>query len=161
MFEKEDRVGGRSLTVDAYGSPADPLELGASMFVTMNRILYNVTQEFGLPLKEPYGFDDDMAIWDGDRFVYYQEKNTSTWWNWFKIYWKYGRSPSRFRTLVQSTSATLLKMYKAPYFPFRSLTTTSFMLGLNKFTSVSGDQVLSENGVRFTLPSMLDDDEMR
>jgi prenylcysteine oxidase / farnesylcysteine lyase len=122
VFEKTGRIGGRALTVDAYDNPMEPIELGAAFFTTQNDILYGVSHRFGLPLQDPAA---DKA---GD----------------------FGRAPQRLQSLVRTTMATLFKMYKPPYFPFRSLTTTSFMLQLTKITTLTGEQYLKANSVGLT-----------
>src|SRR5690348_8857591 len=43
VFESLPRIGGRSCTVDALNSPQHPTELGASIFVKTNPILYNAS----------------------------------------------------------------------------------------------------------------------
>ena len=60
-----------------YDNPLEPVELGASIFVDVNHILYNATRTFGLPLKDP-GSDEDgiLGIWDGERFVYQQDSRS-------------------------------------------------------------------------------------
>jgi prenylcysteine oxidase / farnesylcysteine lyase len=144
------------LIVNAYDNLLEPVELGASIFVQINEILYNATEKFHLPLKDLNKEEPgDLGVWDGDKFVYYQEEHTSTWWNYFKLFWKYGRAPYRAQKLVQQTITTFLKMYKPPYFPFRSLTTTAFMLELTKVTGVTGEQFLAANNVCH-IPSCMD-----
>ena len=51
VFERSSYIGGRSTTVNAYDDPAHPVELGASIFVSVNEILMNATKEFGLELN--------------------------------------------------------------------------------------------------------------
>ncbi|KAI0599767.1 hypothetical protein F4775DRAFT_549790 [Biscogniauxia sp. FL1348] len=146
LFERTGRIGGRTLTVDVYDNPLEPVELGASIFVDVNRILYNATRDFGLPLKDP-GSDEDgvLGIWDGERFVYQQDSRSWGWWNIAKLLWQYGSAPYYTRRLVQETVSTFLKLYEAPQFPFRSLSTRAYELGLVKATGLTGEQFLSEN----------------
>ncbi|KAI1080946.1 Prenylcysteine oxidase [Whalleya microplaca] len=146
IFERTAHIGGRTLTVDVYDSPGQPVELGASIFVEVNRILYNATQEFNLTFTDP-GADENgiLGIWDGERFVYQQDSESWGWWNLAKLLWKYGTAPYYTRKLVQDTVATFLQLYEAPYFPFRSLSTRAFELGLAKITGVTGQQFLAAN----------------
>ncbi|KAI1498007.1 hypothetical protein F5X99DRAFT_394855 [Biscogniauxia marginata] len=146
LFERTDRIGGRTLTVDVYDNPLEPVELGASIFVEFNYILYNATRTFGLPLKDP-GSDEDgiLGIWDGERFVYEQDSRSWGWWNIAKLLWRYGSAPYYTRRLVQETVATFLQLYHAPNFPFRSLSTRAYELGLVKITGFTGQQFLAEN----------------
>ncbi|KAI1207864.1 prenylcysteine oxidase [Annulohypoxylon truncatum] len=146
IFEKTSHIGGRTLTVNVYDDPLNPVELGASIFVEVNHILYDACKEFNLPLKEP-GTDEDglLGIWDGTSFIYTQDSRSWGWWNIAKLLWKYGSAPYYTHRLVQETVATFLKLYQAPYFPFRSLSTRAYELGLVRTTGSTGEQFLEEN----------------
>ncbi|OTA54505.1 prenylcysteine oxidase [Hypoxylon sp. EC38] len=146
IFEKTSHIGGRTLTVNVYDDPINPVELGASIFVEINHILYNATKQFNLSLTDP-GSDEKglLGIWDGKRFVYTQDSESWGWWNLVKLFWKYGTAPYYTHRLVQDTVGTFLKLYDAPYFPFRSLSTKSFELGLVRITGVTGQQFLAEH----------------
>ncbi|KAI1861499.1 hypothetical protein JX265_009466 [Neoarthrinium moseri] len=146
LFEKTSRIGGRTLTVNAYDDVAQPVELGASIFVDVNHILCNATRDFNLPVISP-GADEAglLGIWDGDKFVYQQDSESWEWWSLAKLFWKYGTAPYYTRKLVHETVATFLKLYQEPYFPFRSLTTRAYELGLAKITGVTGQQFLAQN----------------
>jgi prenylcysteine oxidase / farnesylcysteine lyase len=148
LFEKTERIGGRSLTVDAYDDPLQPVELGASIFVNVNHILWNASHEFNLPLIDP-GPDEDtlLGVWNGDEFVFEQDSTTSWWWDVAKLVWKYGTAPYYTRNLVKETVATFLKLYEEPHFPYRSLTTRVYELGLHKITGLTGQQFLEEKGL--------------
>ncbi|KAL0939724.1 prenylcysteine oxidase [Colletotrichum truncatum] len=148
VFEKTNHIGGRTLTVEAYDNPLEQVELGASIFIEANHILYNASHRFGLPLKEPEsGSDGFLGIWDGEKFVYTQDDSSWQWWNLAKLFWKYGLAPYKAQKLVQSTVDTFLKLYEAPHFPFRSLTQRAFELDLLKATSVTGEQFLANNEI--------------
>ncbi|KAK2064398.1 prenylcysteine oxidase [Colletotrichum caudatum] len=148
VFEKTDRIGGRTLTVDAYSNPLEPVELGASIFIEANHIMYNASLNFGLPLKEPEsGSDGFLGIWDGEQFVFTQDDSSWNWWNLAKLFWKYGTAPYKAQKLVQSTVATFLQLYEKPHFPFRSLTQRVFELDLLKATSITGEQFLADNEI--------------
>ncbi|KAH6638701.1 prenylcysteine oxidase [Truncatella angustata] len=146
LFEKTGRIGGRTLTVDAYGDPHQPVELGASIFVSINHILYNASRDFNLPLVNP-GADEVgvLGIWDGEKFVFEQDSESWEWWSLVKLVWKYGSAPYYTRRLVRETVATFLNLYEEPYFPFRSLTTRIYELGLHRITGVTGRQFLEQN----------------
>ena len=122
--------------------------MGASIFVNVNKILWNATREFGLDLRDPAGEADRLTvIWDGDKFVYESTSDSSWWWDVAKLLWKYGTAPYKAQKLMQSTVATFLKLYEEPYFPFRSLSTRAFELDLAKITGVTGEQFLADNGI--------------
>ncbi|KAF4986686.1 hypothetical protein FDECE_15822 [Fusarium decemcellulare] len=145
IFEKTDRIGGRSLTVPAYGNLSQPIELGASIFVGVNAILYNATERFQLPVSEPDRLDkgDITAIWDGEEFVYQTAQGSSQWWDLAKLFWKYGLSPYRAKSAVDAMIKEFLKLYEPPYFPFKSLSQRAEELKLTEMTGVTGEQVLS------------------
>jgi prenylcysteine oxidase / farnesylcysteine lyase len=90
IYERSDYIGGRKLlrsceyplicyahcpkgstTVYPYNDTAyEPVELGASIFVEVNKNLKRAVQEFNL---STYGFEDEdgsMGIWDGEQFLY-------------------------------------------------------------------------------------------
>lgn len=146
LFEKRGCIGGRTLTVNVYDNPIEPVELGASIFVKINHIMWNAAQEFNLSTVDP-GTDETgiLGIWDGEKFVYEQDSRSWGWWNLTKLFWKYGMAPYYVNNLVQQTVSTFLKLYERPYFPFRSLTTRAFELGLAKITGVTGAQFLAAN----------------
>lgn len=52
VFERSEYVGGRSTTVNVFGDERYPIELGASIFVSENKILRQAADEFGLELTE-------------------------------------------------------------------------------------------------------------
>lgn len=148
IFEKTYRIGGRTLTANIYDNPLERVEVGASIFIPLNEILYNSTKEFGLPVTDSFvDIDGVLGIWDGENFVYLQGKGSS-WWEYTKLFWKYGMAPYRTQKLVDKTVSTFLKLYKSPYFPFRSLTTRVFELDLIQATSETGERFLLKNGVR-------------
>ncbi|ROT37954.1 prenylcysteine oxidase [Sodiomyces alkalinus F11] len=148
VFEKTGRVGGRTLTVNAYDEPLEAVELGASIFVEINQILFNATQEFNLALREPDSAAEDLlGIWNGDNFVFTQDSQSSGWWNLAKLFWRYGMAPYKTQKLVQSTLQTFMNLYEEPYFPFVSLTQTLGELDLLKITGVTGAQFLAENEI--------------
>ncbi|KAH7322802.1 hypothetical protein B0I35DRAFT_389716 [Stachybotrys elegans] len=153
VFEKTDRVGGRTLTVNAFDDPALPVELGASIFVSVNHIMVNATKTFDLPVSDKDGPGDITAIWDGERFVYESSRGTSWWWDAGKLWWRYGTSPYTAQKLVGSVVGKFLQLYEAPYFPFRSLTQRAFELGLERIAALTGEQYLLENKINVNFSS--------
>lgn len=155
IFEKTDRVGGRTLTVNPLDDAASATELGASIFVDANRIMYDAARNFGLDLgglREEGGAPDDYtAIWDGDSFLFVTSDGASWWWDAAKLWWRYGTSPYYAVKLVKRVVGQFLQLYEEPYFPFRSLTQRVFELGLHKITAVTGEQFLADNKVSLTL----------
>ncbi|KAI1169864.1 prenylcysteine oxidase [Nemania sp. FL0916] len=148
VFEKTGHIGGRTLTVNVYDDPIEPIELGASIFVDVNYILSNATRDFGLTAKDPGAEEGGLlGIWDGDSFVYTQNSNSWDWVKLARLFWKYGTAPYYTHKLVQSTVATFLKLYDVPFFPFRSLSTRAFQLDLARITGMTGRQFLAANNL--------------
>jgi prenylcysteine oxidase / farnesylcysteine lyase len=58
-----------STTVHPYNNTAyEPIELGASIFVEVNKNLWRAANEFDLSLTDPeFG---DQAIWDGEQIQF-------------------------------------------------------------------------------------------
>jgi len=156
VFERSDYVGGRSTTINAYNDSVNPVELGASIFVAVNKILTAATEEFNLTISNRVSAADEpeiLGIWNGDNFVYTQKEGGWAWWDITKLIWKYGMAPIRTQKLMKSNVANLLKLYEAPFFPFRSLSDRAFDLGLTAATALTGEQYLSLNNVFVPLVS--------
>ena len=126
-----------------------PIELGASIFITKNEILLNATRDFELALGNlREGSPGDItAIWDGKDFVYQTTDGESWWWDVGKMFWRYGMSPYRAVNLVKATVGKFLQLYTEDHFPFRSLTAKVFELGLVKETGITGTELLKQNNV--------------
>jgi prenylcysteine oxidase/farnesylcysteine lyase len=142
-------VGGRSTTVNAFDDPLEPVELGASIFVEVNRILRDAANEFGLHPKSHTSADDEselLGIWNGEKFVFTQ-KGEASWFDLAKLFWKYGLAPMRTQRLMRSTVGKFLKLYEPPFFPFRSLSDRALDLDLTPVTAVTGEQFLTANNV--------------
>ena len=136
--------------MNAYGNPLEPVELGASIFVEVNAILKNATELFGLKPKGTREANDDeetLGIWNGQSFVFTQKSGGWRYWDIAKMLWKYGLAPIKTQNLMKSTVAKFLKLYEAPFFPFRSLSERVIDLGLVEVTSVTGEQFLTANNV--------------
>jgi prenylcysteine oxidase/farnesylcysteine lyase len=152
VFERSSYIGGRSTTVNAYDLPSEPVELGASIFVEVNKNLYSAAKEFGLSLKSAseersQETDPVLGVWDGREFVFTQSTGGYYWWNVAKLLWKYGLAPIRTQNLMKATVGKFLKMYEAPAFPFASLTEVAFEMGLLEATTVRGVDFLEANNI--------------
>ncbi|KAI9779620.1 MAG: hypothetical protein M1839_007285 [Geoglossum umbratile] len=152
VYERSSYVGGRSTTVNVYGDASEPAELGASIFVAVNRNLVNAAKEFGLPVGEasqsrPQEAPEKLGVWNGEEFVFTQSEGSPYWWNLAKLLWKYGWAPIRTQSLMKSTVGKFLKMYEPPHFPFRSLSQVAYDVGLTNVTSEIGEQFLKANNI--------------
>ncbi|KAH9212992.1 Prenylcysteine lyase-domain-containing protein [Leptodontidium sp. 2 PMI_412] len=147
VFERNSYVGGRTTTVNAYGNPLEPVELGASIFVEVNAILKNVSHLFDLHPKDSDTEPEILGIWNGKTFVYTQRDGGWKYWDIAKLLWKYGLAPIRTRRLTKSVVGKFLKLYEFPFFPFRSLSDRALDLDLTSVTSQTGEQFLAGNSI--------------
>ncbi|KAI5817025.1 Prenylcysteine lyase-domain-containing protein [Pyronema omphalodes] len=154
VFDKHTYIGGRSTTVNAYNDAAIPIELGASIFVEVNSILYGASQELGLSFS---GFsassrrvqgesNDVLGVFNGHEMLFtYPE---GRWWSLMKLVYRYGATaPWRTRGLMQSVVGKFLNLYKAPIFPFKSLTAAIEEVGLKETVGLTGEQLLESAGI--------------
>lgn len=164
IFDSNTYIGGRTTTVNAFEDKNYPVELGASIFVKINHILYNATRDFGLSTaaKIYQAADDskyDLGIWDGTDFVYKAESdgdddddggNKSSWRGWWdiaKLLWKYGLAPIKTQRATKTAVGKFLEFYNEPWFPFTSLQDVVHRSGLVQYTNTSGRDLLTQLGV--------------
>ncbi|KAJ5294100.1 hypothetical protein N7508_008921 [Penicillium antarcticum] len=151
VYERESYVGGRSTTVNVFGDPAYPIELGASIFVQVNYNLVNASRDLGLTVRSadyarPQEADESIGIWDGSQFVF-SLKNTYKWWNLGRLFWRYGLAPLRTQNLVKKIVGQFLRLYEEPLFPFNSLSGAAIAAELLNATASSGAAFLHANDV--------------
>ncbi|KAI9809644.1 MAG: hypothetical protein M1825_000076 [Sarcosagium campestre] len=157
VFERSSYVGGRSTTVNVFSDPLEPVELGASIFVSVNRNLVTAARELGLRTQGAHGKSrssskgdsnrDAVGVWDGHNFVFIFDTARSSYWNAAKLIWKYGLAPLWTQRLMKSTVGRFLKMYDAPHFPFESLSDVAETLELSSAAGNTGEQFLELNGI--------------
>ena len=162
IFDSGDHPGGRSTTVNAFNLSSEPVELGASIFVKINHILYNATKEFGLVTNDAYhdapkdraGYG--LGVWDGAEFLFKQasDDDDSTgwvdwrgWWDIARLLWRYGVAPIRTKSATKEAIGRFLRFYDHPVFPFGSLSEAVEEVGLRKYLASTGKAILDEAGV--------------
>ncbi|KAF2278518.1 Prenylcysteine oxidase [Westerdykella ornata] len=152
VYERNSYIGGRTTTVNAWSSPHHPVELGGSIFVSVNHILVSAAEEFNLSttsFEERYTEDSsvpEIGIWDGKQFAVVMKREDG-WWDKARLLWRYGLAPIKTNSLMKSTVAKFLRMYEEPVFPWRSLSEVAARVGLVETTGVTGEQFLKSNGV--------------
>lgn len=154
MFERNSYIGGRTTTVNAYNDSDVPLELGASIFVEVNRILVEAAKTFNLSssaLSPASRRTSDipgpaLGVWDGKSLVATLQ-NEGGWWDTAKLLYKYGLAPIRTMNLMKATVGKFLQMYDEPIFPFASLTKAARDVGLSSVTASTGEQFLREHNI--------------
>ncbi|KAB5518114.1 prenylcysteine oxidase [Coniochaeta sp. 2T2.1] len=156
LFEKADRIGGRTLTIDPFdiNVPHESVELGASIFIKNNAILYNTTREFGLATTtcEEDGVDGILAFWDGEKVRFDIDSAHSEWRTTARLVWRYGYfALKNSQALMRKTMDKFLNLYEPPYFPFKSLTQSAYELGLLEEASSAGEEFLRKNKIPILL----------
>ncbi|KAJ5888472.1 Prenylcysteine oxidase [Penicillium taxi] len=151
VFERTSHIGGRATTVNVFDDPAYPIELGASIFVQVNQNLVNASRDLGLSVRSadharPKETAESIGIWDGTHFVF-SIKNTDSWWNIGRLFWRYGLAPLRTQNLMKSTVGKFLSLYEEPLFPFQSLSEAAISAGLVDATSNPGWNFLAANKI--------------
>lgn len=159
VFDTNPYIGGRTTTVNAFDDPRYPVELGASIFVEINHILYNATRDFGLSsaLKIYESAADvkyELGIWDGEQFVFKAERDDDEdrsswqgWWDIAKLLWRYGMAPIRTRSATRKAVGDFLRFYEEPIFPFGSIQEAVDATVLHQYTGATGKEVLDKAGV--------------
>jgi prenylcysteine oxidase/farnesylcysteine lyase len=128
-----------------------PVELGGSIFVSVNHILVSAAKTFNLStsaLENKYTAQDipELGIWNGREFVVVT-RSEDGWWEKAKLLWRYGLAPIKTNSLMKSTVAKFLRMYEEPVFPWKSLSEVVETVGLLETTGVTGEQYLKANGI--------------
>lgn len=159
IFEQNNYVGGRSVTVGRHSTAFDEdvsdevleseVELGGSIFIKNNRILYNAVREFGLETEDrgvsgKYNkvFNGTIGVWNGTDFVIELQGG------WVggiktlgKILWRYGVSGWRANRELKTVVSKFLEGFYERDFPFK-LENVVGDSGLDGYTSVYADALL-------------------
>ncbi|KAI0271577.1 FAD/NAD-P-binding domain-containing protein [Gloeopeniophorella convolvens] len=152
IYERSNYIGGRSTTVYPYNNSAyEPIELGASIFVSINKNLWRATDEFNLTR---YGFEDedgDMGIWDGESFLLTQGTVGGTIGSWLdslKVLWRYGyHPPTRATKLLKSMTDKFVKLYVPGTPRWSTIEDLSNTFEWNDLISQTGAEYFESHGV--------------
>lgn len=153
IFEKNDRIGGRATTVDIYGNSSRPFEIGASIFVSANKILRRATNEFNLTLnKFRASLNDDsqlkkVGLYDGSSIFL---EIDDSWKTYVKLIWRYGRSPIQVEQLTKRFISEFLNNFYDKHFPFINLDTIMKISGFYAVTTITAELYFKEEGVAET-----------
>ncbi|KAL5594312.1 uncharacterized protein BROUX77_007659 [Berkeleyomyces rouxiae] len=151
IFEREDRVGGRSKTVNAWDDSSLPFEVGSTMFIPENTILVDAVAQAKLRLKTPEMGETqgEFGVWNGEKFVYQHrlEPTDESLWEKLGRFWQYGFDSRKAQTLVEKKIKLFMKLYSKPYFPFRSLEKVVEGVGLKDVTKMTGPELLSKENI--------------
>jgi prenylcysteine oxidase/farnesylcysteine lyase len=146
VYEANDYVGGRSTTVEIEGTP---VELGASIFVEVNKHLVSFVRLFNLTLEDPHGRltaknESSAGIFDGQNWRW-KERDPGSTWSLTKMFFKYGLSPLRATRHVSSVIEKFVKIYDVH--PFENTSKLIEGLGLLEETRQTAAKGFSTAGV--------------
>ncbi|KKF92471.1 Vacuolar import and degradation protein 27 [Ceratocystis platani] len=147
IFEKTNRVGGRSLTVNAWGKPEYAIELGASMFVPENEILLSVAKEanLGCRYQEFTEGSTNAGVWNGEEFVYrYTFDEDVPFWDRVARFFRFGLDPLMATSRVSKAVDSIKMMYSELHFPFQSLDKVVGDVGLTTPRNTFGSDFLKK-----------------
>ncbi|KAF2859542.1 FAD/NAD(P)-binding domain-containing protein [Piedraia hortae CBS 480.64] len=159
VFEQNSYIGGRSTTVFPYGNTThyEPIELGASIFVKANRLLWDAVERYNLQLsslhkapREETSLHDEpeppaLGIYDGEEMVYETSHSQSKLSRLLDLIYRYGLAPLKTRRLVASVLEKFCTMYTG--LPWTSLGAVAEGAGLIPVVNSTGELFLSESGV--------------
>ncbi|KAI9428756.1 FAD/NAD(P)-binding domain-containing protein, partial [Russula earlei] len=151
VYERSDYIGGRSTTAHPYNDTAyEPVELGASIFVGVNKNLQRAVKEFNFSL---YGFDDedgDLGIWDGEQ-VLYTAKGSGTLASLLsklKFLWRYGyRSPTKTQELIRAMLDKYVTLYDPDTPKWASIEALNDALNWTEFITQTGAEYFQSRGI--------------
>ncbi|KAI0367266.1 FAD/NAD(P)-binding domain-containing protein [Pilatotrama ljubarskyi] len=152
VYDKNPYIGGRSTTVFPYEDETlEPVELGASIFVKVNKNLWRAVDEFGL---ERVNFVDDdnevMGIWDGQQFVLTTGGSSllSNWLNKIKILWRYGyKAPTKTQALVKDMVERFLTLYSPAAPQWSNISSVVSSLAWEQVTAETAAEYFDLQGV--------------
>ncbi|MCO5590582.1 hypothetical protein L7F22_044553 [Adiantum nelumboides] len=153
IFERNSYIGGRSTTVYAYDEPSEPVELGASVYVQVNKILVKAAQDLNLTVSSNDASTqrETLGIWNGQGFVWTQATSGQAWfedyWNLVRLFWRYGSAPKKAMGLMLTVVNRFLEIYEAPHFPFASLSDAALALNLTGVTALTSLQHCLQHGI--------------
>ncbi|KAG7853686.1 hypothetical protein KL941_000736 [Ogataea angusta] len=138
VFEKNSYVGGRATNIDFDGVE---VELGASMFIEDNKILYNAVEEFNLSFANSSSDSTSFALWNGESMDYILEPSSNSVATYLKLVWRFGLySIAVVKYQQQTAMKTFLNEYYEKYYPLSSLNSVT---GLLKYTTVAAKDLFS------------------
>jgi len=126
------------------------VELGASIFVDVNKNMRRAVDEFNLSV---YGFGDDdgdTAIWDGEQVLLTMgaEGTWSSWLNNIKLLWRYGYwSPTTVEKIVRTMIDKIVTLYEPDARKWSSIEELNVALNWTELVSQTGSEFFQSRGV--------------
>ncbi|VDC01974.1 unnamed protein product [Peniophora sp. CBMAI 1063] len=154
VYEQNDYVGGRSTTVYPYDDMTlEPVELGASIFVAVNKNMMRASDEFNLT-RINFAADDNeqMGIWDGKEFLFTQGTRGNgyfgSWFDTLKVFWRYGySSPVKAQNIVKALTSRFTDLYLPTPPRWTNITSVVTELGWADQVMLTGEEYFSSQGV--------------
>lgn len=151
VFERNNYIGGRVDHVEIEGKV---VELGASIFVHTNHILWESAEMFNLTVvtkEEGRGLEDDklLGIYNGHETVFELEWPDTIWKKLvIQMARKFGvLSPYRANKLKNEATSRFMKMYNDPYFPWKSLDFVVDAVELREYVNLTAEEWFTEHSV--------------
>ncbi|THH12832.1 hypothetical protein EW146_g7327 [Bondarzewia mesenterica] len=152
VYDRYGYIGGRSTTVYPYNDTSySPVELGASVFVQINKNMWRASDEFNLTRYSFEDEDGEMGLWDGQSFVFRYGATKGFFGSLFdnvKILWRYGYfSPKNTQKLVKTMTDKFLRLY-APETPrWENVTDLPSAFEWEELISQTGSEYFRGHGV--------------
>lgn len=107
VFERDDRIGGRLLTIE-LGDPPKSINAGGSIIHKDNHYIASFVQELGLGIEMPPAMTS--AIYDGQSFIF--ESSGVEVVDMGKILWRYGNDISRMQKILNDFKVDFERIYE-------------------------------------------------
>ncbi|KZV76911.1 FAD/NAD(P)-binding domain-containing protein [Peniophora sp. CONT] len=154
VYEQNDYVGGRSTTVYPYDDMTlEPVELGASIFVAVNKNMMRASDEFNFTrIKFAADANEQMGIWDGKEFLFTQGTRGNgyfgSWFDTLKVFWRYGySSPMKTQSIVNALVSRFTDLYTPTPPRWTNITSIITELGWADQVVQTGTEYFTSQGV--------------
>ncbi|KAI9105655.1 Prenylcysteine lyase-domain-containing protein [Phlyctochytrium arcticum] len=141
IYEETDKIGGRAQALNVSGLI---VELGASIFLKENRLLYSAVQEFGLEAHDVQAAVHESGIspwgiWNGQEFLFKASPNKAK--MIADMLWRYKLAPITVRRLAREAADAFAR---AAYndsnsLEFSDLKQYTQLLGIADYANVTAD----------------------
>ena len=152
IFERSKSVGGRTATVPLKNSSKHQAEVGASIFVSANKILSLAVENFDLETqeygdnakKDSVGIDNSVGIWDGARLVF---RFSGSFFDKIHFLLRYKLNALKAWYYTKKIVDLFLRYYYDEYFPFENLNTIGSATRFYHNTNILGIEYWRAKGV--------------
>jgi prenylcysteine oxidase/farnesylcysteine lyase len=149
IFEKSNQIGGRVRNIEIGH---EIVEVGASIFVSENYLLVNISKELDLPLVPPFRrgsnkkIDSSFGIWNGNEFVF--RSSAYFFWTNLKFLWRYHLNFQNAQHLSKKYLSTWINvMYGNNNLTFNSVEDMINTLGFEETIQKNAKLFFSQHGI--------------